>query len=642
MTNSSLTPLQITAGSGLLQNQGLQVSPAFTAALNAYYATPTISALRQAMTLGGSTYPGLFTLGQATCATLGNSPPPAYTSTGTTSTGWANVLAVTAAKYLGNGDYSKFAQAEAICQGYCDQVNPFINSAVNSQSYLGPTFSNSNNMLTGEITAINLATAQWGSDLQNLGRLWNLENIDALGSPLALTKQLASVGSLTPALAFAFNDASVPLEVVVNINSPTLSVTDAVQKKMYTAMTKITGADLIEVLALLKVTTAGLTSMADLLNPYKIFPNSFLTLTITTVQGVSKKIYLDNQGTVNMAILADIPPCDDCACTPLSISYPRLATIIPPDQAVANKALSYSMKQVAGITNMQLPAFAAAVSGIQSLVGLPLINAQKSAVPAASANYFANNIAKGSSVNGTFVIADFLGTLAGIPGTQSLTTIVATMKTMNLSYLTLCYTTMVNALSGLYNVPDATEPTAFDVVIPGGLPAAGTYLPTLVPNTSPPPAYTVVVPAIKFAMDALIAVTNSTIASIAGSQSQSATLTTQWNNIGSWLTKETANQAKVNLVWGNLVANNQPSTMSLVQSIPGMSWDTAVGGQVQFFNLIANQATAPGQAVVGLLRQGNTTVALNSVGITNSNNIPQDPTTPAPQANIGPTTYPYP
>lgn len=641
MANSSLTPLQLDAASGLLQNQGLMIAPAFTAAINSYYALPTITALRQAMVAAGNTYPTLFTLGTATCAALGNSPPAAYAATGTSSTGWVNNFVTIANKYLGNGDYSKFAQAEAICQGYADQVNPFINSSVNSQNYLANTFSDTNNMVTGDVTAINKATTQWGADLTNLGRLINLQDIDALGSPLALTKQLAAVGSLTPSLAFAFNDAGVPLDVVININNPSLSVTDSVQKLMYTAMTKITGTSLLEVLTLLKVTTTGITTMADLLNPYKLFPNSFLTLTVTTVQGVSKKIYLNNQGTVNTDILAGLPICDDCGCTPLSISYERLATIIPPDQALANKALSFSMKQVSGINNMKLPAFAAAVSAMQSMVGLPLVNAQTSAVPPTVSNYFKNNIAKGTSVNGSFVIADFLGTLAGFPGTAALTSSVATMKTMNLGYLTLCYTTMVNAMAGVYNVPNATEPTAFDVLIPGGLPAAGRYEPTLTPNGSPPPNYLVVIPAIRFAMAALISVSNSTIAGLSGSP-QASVLNTNWNTMGLAITNENNNQAKANLVWANLVANNQQSTFALAQSLPSMAYDTAVGGQVQFFNAIANQATLPGQAIVGLFRQGTTTAALNSVGITNSNNIPQDPATPAPQANIGPTTYPYP
>jgi len=643
MANSSLTPLQMNAGSGLLQNQGLIIAPTFTVAINSYNNTPTITALRQAMAIAGNTYPGLYTIGAATCPALGDAVPAAYSSLPTSSSGWVNSFITVANRYLGNGDLSKFAQAEAICQGYIDQVNPFINSSVNSQTYLKNTFSDTNNMVTGDITAVNKATTQWGADLVNLGRLINLQDLDALGSPLALTKQLAAAGSLTPSLALAFYDANVPLDIVVNISDPNLAVADSVQKSMYTAMTKITGTSLAEVLAVLKVKTAGITTMADLLNPYKIFPNSFLTLTVTTTDGVSKKIYLDNQGTVNLNVLSGLPTCDDCACTPLALPYARLSTIIPPDQAAANKALSYSWSQIAGINNMKLEAFAASVSGIQSMVGLPLVNAQTSAVPAPVANYYAGNIAKGTSVNGTFVICDFLGTAAGVPGTVLLANTVAQMNTMDLSSMTACYTTTVNALNGVYNVPNATEPTANDIVIPSGLPAAGTYQPILAVNPSPPPNYIVVTPAITFAMAALIAASNSTVASLVATYpTQTGILNANWNKMGLALTNEAAFQAKANLVFANLVANNQQSLFSLTQSLPGMSTDTAVGAQVEFFTKIADQSNLTGQSIVGLFRQGNTTIALNSVGITNSNNIPVDPSPPPSQAKLGPTTYPYP
>ena len=308
MANSILTPLQMTAGEGILQNQGLSVSPEFTAAVAAYDNSSLISPLRTAMSGVGNTVPTIFTIGANTCPALGDSIPAAYTaSLDTSATGWIDELIVIGNLYMGNGDLSKFAQAEAICQGYADTVNPFINSAVNSQTYLANTFTDTNNMVTGDITAVNTATAVWGQDLQNLGLLINLAALNDLGSPLALVKQIAQVGAITPGVALTFSNNGIPTEVVVNINSPTLSTTDAVQKLMYTAMTKVTGSDLAEVLQILRVKTVGINTMADLLNPYKLFPNSFQTLTVTNNNGVSTNIYLDNQGTVNMAVAAGLP-----------------------------------------------------------------------------------------------------------------------------------------------------------------------------------------------------------------------------------------------------------------------------------------------------------------------------------------------
>ena len=141
MANSILTPLQMTAGAGLLQNQGLAPSPEFTAAITAYDNSSVIAPLREAMTTLGNAYPTLFTIGSTTCPSLGDSVPTGY-SLADSPTGWVDTFTTISNQYLGNGDLSKFAQAESICQGYADTVNPFIISAVNSQTYLANTFTN--------------------------------------------------------------------------------------------------------------------------------------------------------------------------------------------------------------------------------------------------------------------------------------------------------------------------------------------------------------------------------------------------------------------------------------------------------------------------------------------------------------------
>jgi hypothetical protein len=75
---------------------------------------------------------------------------------------------------------------------------------------------------------------------------------------------------------------------------------------MYTAMTNITGNDLTQILSVMKVTTKGITSMADLLDPVKLFPNSFLSLTVPTKFG-SRGIYINSTGSVNQNLLTELP-----------------------------------------------------------------------------------------------------------------------------------------------------------------------------------------------------------------------------------------------------------------------------------------------------------------------------------------------
>ena len=319
----------------------------------------------------------------------------------------------------------------------------------------------------------------------------------------------------------------------------------------------------------------------------------------------------------------------------------RLATIIPADQALANKALATSLQQITGISNMQLPTFATAVKNTQTMVGLPLVNAQTTAVAPSTAAYY-GTLAGGTGTNGTYVISDFLGTLTGIPGTQALTETLAIFSQMNLTYLTLIYQTMGNVINGTYNVEDPGYPGEgiYDVVIPSGLPGAGTYLPTVIPNPgTPPPADVVSTPAYVGAIAQLIIEANAEIVNLVATYpTQTTQLNQLWNEMATALNNEAINQAKAGLVWNQLVPNSQSSLLSLIQSLPEYGRDTAVGGLAQFFEDIANTTTLAGQCIIGLFRQGATTPFLNSAGIYTNNNIPSDPNPPPTQANLGPTS----
>jgi hypothetical protein len=329
------------------------------------------------------------------------------------------------------------------------------------------------------------------------------------------------------------------------------------------------------------------------------------------------------------------------------ITLDRLATIIPADQALANKALAVSLQQITGIKNMQLPTFATAVKNTQTMIGLPLVNAQTSAVSPATAAYY-QQLAGGASVNGTYVISDFLGTAAGIPGTQVLTDTLALFAQMNLTYLTSIYQTMYNVVSGVYNVPNLTYPPDifYNVVIPSGLPAAGTYLPTVIPTPEPPPPeppptnpWTETESAAAKAITVLIADANAEIVNlVAEYPTQTTQLNQLWTSLAQNIVNEPVNQAKAGLVWNDLTANSQSSLLSLVLSLPDYGRDTAAGGQAQFFELLADTTTLAGQCIIGLFRQGATTPFLNSAGIYTNNNIPSDPNPPPPQADLGPTS----
>jgi hypothetical protein len=318
---SLLTPFQLTVTSGLLDNQGISVNAQFISNVNTFNNLPYMIALNEAIAaasvvpeLSPSIFLELYTLGSNTCAALGDSIP---SHTGNivypNNILFSNLLLETGYSYMGQDstgagkDLSIFCQGFGALVGYNGITNSFVNSAVNSQNYLAGTYTNADNMVSGGITSVNLCTEQWGNDLAKLGGLINLNNLSELGTPLALVQQLASLGGVTPDLTLSFSNAGVSLDVVVNIASPTVVASAADQKAMYTAMTQITGTSLTEILQVLGVTTSNITTMADLLNPYKIFPNSFQTLTFTGTNGVKQNIYVNPTGTVNATMQQYLP-----------------------------------------------------------------------------------------------------------------------------------------------------------------------------------------------------------------------------------------------------------------------------------------------------------------------------------------------
>jgi hypothetical protein len=325
---STLTPLQLTAGAELLQNHGLRVNPSVTAEIAAYTSTPLIGSFITVQTeakagvgnLANTTIQTLANLASNTCGALSDSQPQYYLNLNTFGggvpypPGLTGIIGTKANLYLGsptgtanNWDTSRFCQIFSACESYATLANQFIISSCNANKYLCDTFTNQDNSITGDITKVNLATGAFGQDLKNLGQLWDLANLDNLGSPLALVQRLYSVTGTFPALSLTFIAEGVPSEAVVNLDNPTASITDTAQRALYVAMTKVTGNLLAQVLQIFKVTTTGIETMADLLNPYKLFPLSFQSLTTPTTVG-SRAIYTNSTGSVNTNLVQILPP----------------------------------------------------------------------------------------------------------------------------------------------------------------------------------------------------------------------------------------------------------------------------------------------------------------------------------------------
>jgi hypothetical protein len=307
MTRGILTALQLDAAAGLLQNQGIGISSNLISAIDDYESTSLISPFLNTLNsanISANVVSNLETLAANTCSALSNSVPDDYSGLGTQMT---SVILSQATIDICSNNVSKLTQAVYQAEGYASQTTVFVNSAVNSQTYLGDTFTNINSMISGGVTNVNLATEAFGADLVNLGQLINLKNLNNFGSPLALVQQLYTVSGTIPVLSAAFTAAGVSQEVVLNLTNPTVAVTDSAQRLMYQAMTQITGSELNQILTVLKVTTVGINTVADLLNPLKLFPNSFQSLTAPTQNG-PRAIYVDQAGSVNAPLVQELPP----------------------------------------------------------------------------------------------------------------------------------------------------------------------------------------------------------------------------------------------------------------------------------------------------------------------------------------------
>lgn len=619
------------AGATLSNNGGVAIANTWTAAVGSYTGTTLLTpffaaaANSSAANISANTLNYMFTFCSGTVPALADNTPAAYSGLGTnTSAGFTGVVSSQGNSYLGNGNVTVFTQVFSSAQGYVNTTNEYINSSINSQTYLGSTFTTMNSLITGNLSDTTLAMGTFGADLAKLGQLIDLNNLGNFGSPAALLQQLVTLTNLTPALSAALIQAGLDEASIGNLTDPNINVDTNLQRLAYIGMQNITGTDLEQILVIFGVTTSNITTMADLLNPVKIFPNSFPSLTVRTYNqdatSVLRAIYDNSQGVVNSKLLIYLPRYVLLLASPNTITYERLSRVIPSDQALANKAIQVSLQQIKNITTLTLAQLAAAFSNMETTRDLADISSLQQAVPASVAAYYANTYATGSGPNGTLVITDLLGAAVGIPFTSDLTNVTTTINSMTtagiLSTLTGTYTRMQNTVNGVYG-----NALVGPVVIPAGT-AAGTYSNADV------------------AMQALISNAATQVSSIQSSYpTQSATLNTNFTDMASSLSTENTNLSLASIDIPNLPTSGRGPIMSFVQNLPGYGVNTEENGPSQFLEVVADLNTQGGQAIVACLREGRNFAALNAVNIGVDTNIPATPTTVPPQATLLPSTY---
>lgn len=668
MANSISTPLQLTAIASLLQNQGIKQLPsALTTAIAQFEATTLISNWIAAVNFYKSrsyftetTLDALLSIGSTVCPALGNSIPAApvgtyanliaeyltYNTTTSDSTfdpsGFSQLIEQTGNAYLGDGDIGRFTQGFMAIQGYIDTVNACINTSVNANEYLGPTFTTMDSLITDSIADVNTNFSGFATDIAKQGQLVNLKNIELYGTPAAVLQQLSSVAKIQGEsipdvqdimLAYGLTQTNVSDLVtnnqysLLNPNGLSANEFDTLQKIAYSAMTSVTGDTLTQVLDILDVTTPNITDMSDLLNPLVMFPNSYSTMYTASPNGPVP--IFNSNGSVN----SDIAPIVS-AYLPTSTGCDELGKIIPAADAVANKAIQVALQQIGGITGTSWPALAETIEGVapepwniedeyltNSLVqngepipanyiavqdipvgvdltdtdywqpttlgglntmsGLPLIEAQTTAVDSTVTDYFANTVATGSGPNGVITTYDVLGTA---------------IDANNFATQLTTATTAINALqtAGSLN----TLNTAYTDIL---LAANDAGVLTQISNA------------------------NAAIAALSASP-YVTTLNAAWNYIAGYLNTEKGYQNEAGVDYFNLLAGEKGSIYGFGQNLSQYAKQTAAGDACEFLQNIADTATLGGQAIVGTMREARNTTILAEAGLlTTANKIPVDP-----------------
>jgi hypothetical protein len=623
---TQLTSLQLIAGAYLANNSGIQLNSALSNNLSSYDSTTVIDSLKQVYSnigvLDAATISSLTVLGANICPALSDTTPNAYAANiglffgnaalGNSTQGFSGLVANVGNTFLGNGDDSIFTQIFSSAQGYIISTNNYILSTKNSNSWLSQSFTNMNNLITGSLSEVNLAFSAFGSDLARCGQLINLANIDNFGSPLALCQQLDNIAAVTPTINFGLSAAGYDIDVVTNPPT-TLQAYLQLEKTLYEIFTQIKGTDLAQVLDILDVTTANITTMADLLNIIKIFPNSYSSLTVKTVEGL-RGLYIPGTQTINSLLKTELPSY-------VLERFAELSVAIPADQALACQSFRASLLQIKNIKNISLPQLAAAFSSCETTRDLPLINDLTEPVPQSVIDYYSNTFETGSGVDGTLVIGDVIGVSAGFNFTDSFANTTSIIDTMtnagSLANLITVYNRMANTVSGVYG-----DPTVGPVVIPSGI-AAGTY-------TNGNDAFNT----------GLLPNAQSIITTVVSTNpSQTSQLNSLWVNMAANLVNQIDNVISANIDIGNLIANQRSSVLSFVSDLPSFGVDTQKFGTREYIESIADLSSLGGQAIIGCMREGKNNLLLSELGIGIDLTVPSVPTQAPIQANLLPSNY---
>lgn len=525
-------------------------------------------------------------------------------------------------------DATQYAQIFLSSVGYQSQSNAVLEEQQANKKYtaaFNPNTGGMNTLTTGSLNQFTANLVATSSDMSKLGQLISLQNLDDLGLPGELLAQIGRVsGGEIPSISSLLSTAGVSRTSITTVSGGTNNFSNQEEELAYKVMLAVTGDSLKQVLSVLGVTQTGFTTMAQLLDPQKIFPNSFQYLRCPSTTNLVN-LYIGGGGTwavnQNLRPLFVADPVNIYAGPNNTTGLEILSKITPPEVALANKAMARALQQISGIQNSNLPALSRAMALVETNSGLPLIENATQPTPPNVDSFISGSVANGTGQNGTVKVSDICGSPSGIDLTDEFSAVQGNLTSIGFTTLTANAGSPTSGVNGIYtymnyalgtddyNVPDGFGNV--QIVIPAG-PAAGTYpaVPTSLPLARAAAmtgdgSGTGLIPAASSALTTIVTNNASPVANI----------TPAWTNIVNTLQRQEQNLARAEIDINNLLPDDRSTAMLFGEQTHAFGVDVAPGGANEILGLMAQTGNVSGQALIASLREGRNLKALGDAGL---------------------------
>lgn len=500
------------------------------------------------------------------------------------------------------GEVERFSAALSVSEAYLQQNNQFIDS-VSSLNESEASFTDMNDWTTSGVSSITLATRDFGEDLEKTGNLLNFSEYQNLGNPGQFINQLSQAGGLVVIIE-RLQESGVNIQSAIERQS---AVSAVESKRIYDTLLEITGQELEDLKSVLRLRTENINTAADLLDPKKIFPNSYFTLK-SPIFGETiefKPIYSDRSGSISQDF-------NQLGGT--------LRSVMPVDIAAANAALAISLGQITNISSVSVPEFAAQIKELETLKDVEDIEGKTELVDQETEDVWLDAdipIPLGTGPNNRLLLADLIGLASGYnivaPLQQNLELFSELESSGALDSFTASgspsdpniglFEIMENVLDGTYTT--TTEGGDVTTIIPSGVKGEGTYTGSTEQETIISAWFSGVYPELIAASQEIVANNPELAESIMRNSSR-------WQ---AQLARETTNRSRLlEPNFYNLPHSRQDS-LQFAQQLPRWGSNTTIGGAAQILEGITDRSTKGGQSLIAAMREGRNVDRLESVGI---------------------------